>query len=202
MCIPQLITLAKGKRAFTDLLALAKSAAQGLRDPLGKEADAPAQDPPRALHSVSFAYPSRPHMRILSDVLMLLTAGEMMFIVGGSGSRREHGRGAAAAAVRADGGVVALDDQELGYLDDAWVCHQVAGVAQGCVLFDKSVHDNVALGKSRAPGVSREEVMEACRAAMMHEYVRDFPKGYVPGCATRPCSFSVSFTSSPLLFNH
>jgi ATP-binding cassette, subfamily B (MDR/TAP), member 1 len=56
------------------------------------------------------------------------------------------------------------------------------GVAQGCILFDMSVHENVAIGVVGGGGrgmgdVTREEVVEACTAALMHEFVRDLPEG-------------------------
>ena len=47
-----------------------------------------------------------------------------------------------------------------------------------------TVHDNVAMGlagpgSSRRPeDVTREEVVAVCRAALMHEFVRDLPDGY------------------------
>jgi len=80
-----------------------------------------------------------------------------------------------------------LDDQDMGYLDEVFMRENLVGVSQGCILFDRSVHDNVAMGRLRRHGdgeeeeeneVSREEVVDACRAALMHEFVRDLPEGY------------------------
>ena len=50
-------------------------------------------------------------------------------------------------------------------------------------MFDMSVHENVAMGVVGSGGremgdVTREEVVEACMAALMHEFVRDSPEGY------------------------
>jgi ATP-binding cassette subfamily B (MDR/TAP) protein 1 len=56
--------------------------------------------------------------------------------------------------------------------------------AQQCLPFDRSVHDSVAMGLA-GPGslhcpehATREEVIDVCRAAMMHEFVQDLPDGY------------------------
>lgn len=50
------------------------------------------------------------------------------------------------------------------------------------MLFDLSAHDNVAMGlvgSRRTPAdVTREEVMDACCLALMHDFVRDLPEGY------------------------
>jgi ATP-binding cassette, subfamily B (MDR/TAP), member 1 len=58
-------------------------------------------------------------------------------------------------------------------------------VSQECILFDISVHDNVAMGLAGSGGgrqpkdVTHEEVVEACRAALMHDFVRDLPEGHL-----------------------
>ena len=48
------------------------------------------------------------------------------------------------------------------------------------ILDRKSVFENVAAGAfgRRAHAVAKEEVGDACRAALMHEFVRDLPNGY------------------------
>ena len=81
-------------------------------------------------------------------------------------------------------GSIFLDDQELSFLDEDFTRAHIAAVSQNCILFDMSVHDNVAMGlagpgSSRKPSdVTREEVIRVCRAALMHEFVRDLPDGY------------------------
>ena len=60
----------------------------------------------------------------------------------------------------------------------------VAGVGQqgasGVVILDrKTLFENVAIGARLMEGeVGRENVEGACRAALMHEFVRDLPLGY------------------------
>ena len=44
------------------------------------------------------------------------------------------------------GGMVVLDDQQLDMLDERWMRKNVALVSQQCILFDMSIHDNVAIG--------------------------------------------------------
>jgi ATP-binding cassette, subfamily B (MDR/TAP), member 1 len=94
-------------------------------------------------------------------------------------------------------GAVVMDDQDLKFLDRKWLRENVLCVSQSCILFDRSVWENVAMGEilrrssssspssgggSSASGnkgeVTKEEVEEARRAALMHEFVRDLPDGY------------------------
>ncbi|KAL5520889.1 HST6 [Sanghuangporus sanghuang] len=161
-----------------------------------------------SLHEVTFAYPSRPTIPVLKNISMYFPAGEMTFVVGGSGSGKSS---VAQLLVRlyspsgSGGGIVALDDQDIEYLDERWLREHVAVVSQSCILFSGTIHDNVALGACVAPltnpdsafnfpsvsnsnsgevprrrpeDVTREEVERVCTAALMHEFVRDLPDGY------------------------
>ncbi|CAE6384177.1 unnamed protein product [Rhizoctonia solani] len=96
------------------------------------------------------------------------------------------------------GGMVVLDDQQLDMLDERWMRKNVALVSQQCIMFDMSVHDNVAIGLAGSrldgeeepepdpsvpstpfiPHVSREKVIDACRMALLHDFIRELPDGY------------------------
>ncbi|KII91881.1 hypothetical protein PLICRDRAFT_104545 [Plicaturopsis crispa FD-325 SS-3] len=187
MCIPQFIVLAKGKFAIAELLALVDAPAPGQlhRRPTYLRKIAPAKcEGEFALHDVTFAYPSRPGMPVLSNVSLFLPARETTFIVGGSGSGKSTIAQLLLRMYDAQSGVIQLDDQDVHYLDERWTRQHVAGVAQSCILFDMSVHDNVAMGLAgpgsgrRPEDATREEVIEACRAALMHDFIRDLPDGY------------------------
>jgi ATP-binding cassette subfamily B (MDR/TAP) protein 1 len=120
----------------------------------------------------------------LSNVSLFLPARETTFIVGGSGSGKSTIAALLLRLYSPTSGSIHLDDQDVAFLDGRWAATHVAGVTQSCLLFDASVHDNVAMGLA-APGsarrpedASREEVIEACRVALMHEFIRDLPDGY------------------------
>ncbi|KAG8734642.1 hypothetical protein FRC10_011599 [Ceratobasidium sp. 414] len=116
-----------------------------------------------------------------------------------SGPRPSHGQDPEDKEYREEtpGGMVVLDDQQLDMLDEKWTRKHVALVSQQCILFDMSVHDNVAIGlagredeiieeddplaepsAAYVPRVSRSRVMEACRVALLHEFIRELPDGY------------------------
>ena len=84
-------------------------------------------------------------------------------------------------------GNLLLDEQDMRYLDPIWVRRHVAGVVQGSAgqgaqVFRGSVHWNVALGAvgsgRRVEDVSREEVREACRIAMLEGWINGLDAGY------------------------
>jgi ATP-binding cassette subfamily B (MDR/TAP) protein 1 len=202
MCIPQFITLTKGKFAAASLLSLVDASQQTSVSHLNRSSVtvlSPRKSrrpthlrkivPLRctgefSMHNVTFSYPSRPTVPVLEHVSLYLPANETTFIVGGSGSGKSTLAQLLLRMYDPQDGAIQLDDQDVSYLDETWMRHHIAGVSQGCIMFDMSVHDNVAMGLA-APGsgrrptdATREEVVEACRMALLHDFVRDLPDGY------------------------
>ncbi|KAF5351575.1 hypothetical protein D9758_007220 [Tetrapyrgos nigripes] len=155
-----------------------------------------------SLSDVSFSYPSRPDKCVLKNVNMFIPAADMTFIVGGSGSGKSSIASLLSGMYHLDGpaskdseiaekvdrlrnvGSLTVDDQEMRFLDEDWIRENVGVVDQGSVLIlsNHSIHYNVAIALaslSRSPeAVTRAEVVNACRAALMHEFIRDLPDGY------------------------
>lgn len=194
MCIPQFIVVAKGKHAVAALLSLAESPAPSpnvksshgvhrsrmtlLRKIIPNKCYGEI-----SLHDVTFSYPSRPSIAVLEDVSVYLPAGETTFIVGASGSGKSTIAQLLLRLYTPQSGSVQLDDQDLQFLDEKWTREHLAGVSQECVLFDMSVHDNVALGVAGSSertisSVTRGEVIDACTAALIHDFVKELPQGY------------------------
>lgn len=140
--------------------------------------------------NVSFAYPSRPDNLVLRDITLFLPPQETTFVVGGSGSGKSTIAQLLLRLYDPAGGRITLDDQDLTYLDDGYTREHIAAVSQGCILFDLSIHDNIAIGVSgagpnfatgqtrRPEDVSRQEVEQACKIAGIHDFVVGLPQGY------------------------
>jgi ATP-binding cassette, subfamily B (MDR/TAP), member 1 len=136
------------------------------------------------LVDVTFAYPSRPLVSVLNSVSMFFSQGDMSFVVGGSGSGKSTVAQVLARMYTPQFGQITLDQQDISVLDEDYTRSHIALVTQTCIMFDMSLHDNVAMGLAgslsgrRPEDATREEVMEACRVALVHEFVRDLPDGY------------------------
>jgi subfamily B ATP-binding cassette protein MsbA len=52
---------------------------------------------------------------------------------------------------------------------------EIAIVTQDPILFNETVHDNIAYGR---PQASQKDVEQAARAAFAHDFIQRFPKGY------------------------
>ena len=137
------------------------------------------------MENITFAYPSRPTVPALFDVSLFLHASETTFIVGSSGSGKSTIAHLLQRMYEPQKGNIHFDEWDMRTLDENWLRSRVACVGQqgagGVVIFDeKSVFENISAAvhghSSRPP--SLKEVEEACRAALMHEFVRDLPQGY------------------------
>ena len=194
MCIPQFIVLAKGKFAIAALLGVVADSNPS-PPPVSQLKFARKIHPLRkikpskccgelALNNVSFAYPSRPTLSVLKNVSLFLPANETTFIVGSSGSGKSTIAQLLLRMYDPQDGVVTLDERDMRFLDEEWMKGHIASVGQqgasGVVILDgKTLFENVAIGARLLEGeVGKENVEEACRAALMHEFVRDLPLGY------------------------
>ncbi|KAJ7064133.1 P-loop containing nucleoside triphosphate hydrolase protein [Mycena amicta] len=147
----------------------------------------PISDTPTlSLTNVTFAYPSRPDVRVLNDVSLSFTQGTTTALVGSSGS----GKSTVLALIErfydvgADSGSVKLDGVDVHELNVKFLRSQIGYVAQEPVLFDATVRENIAYGLVNSPldGLPAAEkharIEQACILANADGFVRKLPKGY------------------------
>ncbi|KAH7883108.1 P-loop containing nucleoside triphosphate hydrolase protein [Phlebopus sp. FC_14] len=196
MAVPLMVVLAKGKAAAAELAGIISSTTGNTGTASNRRR---TQDlrriTPRAFSgdftvtNLTFSYPTRPTVPVIRGVDMYLPSRETTFIVGPSGCGKSTlGSVLLGHYIPALGkGEVLLDEQDIRYLDSNWVRRRVAGVTQGSAgtgaqVFRGSVHWNIALGAvgsgRRVEDVSRAEVEEACRVAMLEGWVLSLDAGY------------------------
>lgn len=162
--------------------------------------DAPAATPLRVkqgevrFECVSFAYdPRRP---ILHAVSFTIPAGRKLAVVGASGAGKstlsrllfrffdvtpaggevsgevgcEVGSGAGCEV-----GCIRIDGQDIRQVTQASLRKCIGIVPQDTVLFNDTLYHNIAYGR---PEASREEVLEAARAAHLDQFIEALPDGY------------------------
>ncbi len=141
---------------------------------------ASAADPARPkgeirYEGVSFSYPSRTDVPVLTGLDLELREGEVVALVGPSGGGKTTIAALLQRLYDPVGGRVLLDGKDLRVLDPGWLRRQVGTVAQEPALFSASVADNIRYGK---PGATDAEVETAAKAANCHDFVARFPQGY------------------------
>jgi len=127
------------------------------------------------LEGVSFQYPTRPDVTVLSEVDLSLAAGEIVALVGPSGSGKTTVASLVTRLYDPPEGRVTLDGHDLKVLDPQWVRDQIGIVSQEPILFSATIAQNIRYAR---PEATDEEVQTAARAANAHDFVIDFPDGY------------------------
>jgi ATP-binding cassette subfamily B protein len=136
---------------------------------------------------VSFRYPARPDAQVLSHVSLALKPGEVVALVGSSGSGKSTIAALLARLYDPDEGNVLLDGRDLKELDPEWLRQQVGTVAQEPLLFSRSIADNIRYARADA---TDEEVLQAARTANAFDFVTGFPEGFATKVGERGVQLS------------
>lgn len=123
---------------------------------------------------VSFRYKSDGH-EIVKDVSFSVAAGEVVGIVGSTGSGKTTLAKLLQRLYVPERGRVLLDGVDLSMADASWLRRQIGVVAQDGVLFNQSIRDNIALNR---PDLEFEKVVEAAKLAGAHSFIMELKMGY------------------------
>jgi subfamily B ATP-binding cassette protein HlyB/CyaB len=111
----------------------------------------------------------------LRNVSLQIGAGEVIGFVGQSGSGKSSLTKVIQRLYSPNLGQVMLDGVDVAQLDPGWLRRQIGVVLQENILFNRSIHENIALGDPAAP---RIVVMQAARLAGADEFIAQLPQGY------------------------
>src|SRR5271156_5362230 len=155
-------------------------------DRLGDILNAPAEPAPIAgvalpaprgeieLGRVTFRYrPNSPN--VLTNVSLRIRAGEVIGVVGPSGSGKSTLAKLIQRLYLPNEGRVLLDGADLSQVDPAWLRRHIGVVLQESLLFNRSVHENIAFAQ---PAMPRAQVIEMARLAGADEFIDKLPEGY------------------------
>jgi ATP-binding cassette, subfamily B, bacterial HlyB/CyaB len=112
---------------------------------------------------------------VLRDINLDIAAGQVLGIIGPSGSGKSTLTRLIQRLYRADQGQILIDGVDIGQVDTAWLRRQIGVVLQENVLFNRSIHDNIALGY---PSMPRGHVIAVARLAGADEFISRLPLGY------------------------
>jgi subfamily B ATP-binding cassette protein HlyB/CyaB len=111
----------------------------------------------------------------LNNVSLSIAPGEVVGIVGPSGSGKSTLTKAIQRLYSPQLGQVMLDGVDVAQLDPGWLRRQIGVVLQENMLFNRTIHENIALADPAAP---RALVMHAARLAGADEFIAQLPQGY------------------------
>jgi ATP-binding cassette, subfamily B, bacterial MsbA len=121
---------------------------------------------------VTFAYRDQP---VLRDVHLELRRGERVGVAGESGSGKSTLVNLLFRFYDPTGGVIRIDGHDLRDVALVDLSRLMALVSQEIVVFDLSVAENIACGRT---GATQAEIEAAAIAANAHEFILRLPQGY------------------------
>ncbi|MDL2410619.1 type I secretion system permease/ATPase [Rhizobium calliandrae] len=124
--------------------------------------------------NVRFRYrPGAPE--VLKSISLSIRPGEVIGIVGSSGSGKSTLTKLVQRLYLPEEGQILVDRTDIAQVDPAWLRRHIGIVLQENVLFNRSIHDNIAFAN---PTTSRAIVMQAARMAGADEFIDKLPNGY------------------------
>lgn len=127
-----------------------------------------------SLKHISFRY-SQNGPEVLKKIDLDIQPGEVIGIVGPSGSGKSTLTKLMQRFYIPNAGQVFVDGQDIAQVDPAWLRSHVGVVLQENLLFNRTIHDNIALSN---PAMSREAVMSLARLSGADEFITKLPNGY------------------------
>src|SRR5262249_46789687 len=125
------------------------------------------------LEGVSFGY--HRGQPILRDVNLIVNPGDTVGIVGLTGAGKSTLVGLLARFYDPDAGIVRVDGYDVRTVQLDSLRRQLGIVFQDPFLFGATIAGNIRFGR---PDASQEEVVEAAKAACLHDFVVTLPDGY------------------------
>ncbi len=122
---------------------------------------------------VTFGY--EPGKAALAGASFEAQAGQLTAIVGPSGAGKSTLFSLIPRFFDVDSGAVMVNGCDVRLVTLASLRQSMAMVAQDVALFDVSVAENIGYGR---PGASREDIIQAARAAAADTFIQELPNGY------------------------
>jgi len=112
---------------------------------------------------------------VLKDVNFKIEAGQMVGVVGPTGSGKSTVVSLIPRFYDPTGGSVKIDGRDVRDYKVNPLREQIGYVLQDTVLFRGTILENIAFGR---PNATREEIVDAARLANADEFIQKMPKGY------------------------
>uniref|UniRef100_A0A2K6G391 Bile salt export pump n=1 Tax=Propithecus coquereli TaxID=379532 RepID=A0A2K6G391_PROCO len=126
-------------------------------------------------HNVTFHYPSRPEVKILNNLNMVIKPGEVTALVGASGAGKSTALQLIQRFYDPCEGMVTLDGHDIRSLNIQWLRDQIGIVEQEPALFSTTIAENIRYGREDA---TMEDVVRAAKEANAYNFIMDLPQQF------------------------
>ncbi|KAK1987351.1 ABC transporter [Colletotrichum cereale] len=128
---------------------------------------------PIKFSNVSFAYPTRPAVKIFNDLNFEIPWGSNVCVVGPSGGGKSTVAGLLLRFYNPTSGSISINGVDISKMNVKSLRRRIGMVAQEPVLFSGSIAENISYGK---PNATRTEIIAAARQANCN-FISDLPAG-------------------------
>ena len=135
--------------------------------------------------NVKFGY--NPDQLVLKGVNLHAYPGQMVALVGPTGSGKSTIINLILRFYDVSGGAVKIDDVDVRSVTQASLRRQIGIVLQDNILFSGTVAENIAFG---APYATQADIEEAAQLANVHEFITSLPQGYTTQLGERGAPLS------------
>ncbi|MGJ8547203.1 MAG: ABCB family ABC transporter ATP-binding protein/permease [Sulfitobacter sp.] len=125
------------------------------------------------LRDVQFGYD--PDRQILKGVSLMANPGDMVAIVGSTGSGKSTIGRLLFRFYDVQGGQLLIDGQDVRGVTQNSLHDAIGVVPQDTVLFNDTIRYNIAYGRG---GASEADVIAAAKSAQIHDFIASLPDGY------------------------
>ncbi|MCD8078012.1 MAG: ABC transporter ATP-binding protein/permease [Lachnospiraceae bacterium] len=125
--------------------------------------------------NVKFAYPNAPEKEIIHNFSVKVEPGQKVAIVGPTGAGKTTMVNLLMRFFEPTGGSILIDGVPTENIPRSNVHSQFGMVLQDTWLFEGTVRENLLYNTE---GVSDEQMIEACKACGIHNFIQALPKGY------------------------
>ncbi|XP_032757840.1 bile salt export pump isoform X2 [Rattus rattus] len=126
-------------------------------------------------HNVTFHYPSRPDVKILDNLNMVIKPGETTALVGSSGAGKSTALQLIQRFYDPCEGMVTLDGHDIRSLNIRWLRDQIGIVEQEPVLFSTTIAENIRFGREDA---TMEDIVQAAKDANAYNFIMALPQQF------------------------
>ncbi len=128
---------------------------------------------PIRFEHVQFGYDNR--RPILQDISFEIPAGHRVAVVGASGAGKSTLSRLLFRFYDVTGGRITINGQDIRDVTQQTLRRAIGIVPQDTVLFNDTIYYNIAYGR---PDAAQEEVLQAAKAAHIHDFVESLPDKY------------------------
>ena len=116
-------------------------------------------------NDVTFSYPQRKEVQVLKNFNLNIKPGDVVAIVGMSGSGKSTILSLLSRFYDVDNGLITIDGEDIRGLDATWLRTHIGVVSQEPVLFDMTIEENIRYGIPEGVEVTMEQIIEAAKKA-------------------------------------